>query len=63
MKKENDKNKHKLTEEINKRLQDLIDHKKSESEALKKILKAFTKNEDNGNKNIENIKKNKNEKA
>ena len=57
MEKENDKNK--LAEEINKRLQALIDHKKSESEALKKILKAFSKNEDNKNKNIENIKKQK----
>ena len=57
MEKENDKNK--LAEEINKRLQDVIDRKKCESEALKKILKAFTKNEDNENQNIENIKKTK----
>ena len=55
MEKENDKNK--LAEEINQRLQDMIDRKKCESEALKKILKAFTKNGDNKNQNIENIKK------
>ena len=55
MEKENEKNK--LAEELNKRLQDVIDRKKSESEALKKILKAFAKNEENENKNIENTKK------
>jgi len=51
------KNTVKLEDEINKRLQDVIDRKKSESEALKKILKAFLKNDDGENQNIENIKK------
>lgn len=57
MKKEYDNKIRNLEDDLDKRLDDLINRKKAESEVLKKILDAFLKNEDGENENTMNNKK------